>query len=199
MADLLLDWCSFDAAQYAVRRWHYSECMPSGQTVKIGVWEDDAFIGVVIYSHGANRNIAKEFDAAQNEVVELTRIALDDHQTPVSRIISISLSLLQEQCPGITTVVSYADPEQGHDGTVYQASNWYYIGTSRPQREIWVGDERYHKRVVSARYGTASIAALDERLSVDVSASKKLYKYKYVYPLAEDVRPALEVRSKPYP
>jgi hypothetical protein len=39
--DLKVDFCSYEAAKYAVEHWHYSKTMPAGKTVKIGAWEDD--------------------------------------------------------------------------------------------------------------------------------------------------------------
>ena len=52
--NLRLDWCSYKAAKHAVMNWHYSKTMPIGKLVKIGVWEDDKFIGVVIFGLGAS-------------------------------------------------------------------------------------------------------------------------------------------------
>jgi hypothetical protein len=40
------------AALYAVQHWHYSGTVPMGQKVTLGVWEDDRYVGCVIYSHG---------------------------------------------------------------------------------------------------------------------------------------------------
>jgi len=79
MSDLHLDWCSYDAAKYAVHNWHYSERMPSGKLLRIGVWEDDDFTGVIIYSRGAAPNIGSPYDMEQTEICELTRVALTDH------------------------------------------------------------------------------------------------------------------------
>ena len=42
--DLKVDWCSYEAAKYAVMHWHYSKTMPAGKTVKLGVWENGRFI-----------------------------------------------------------------------------------------------------------------------------------------------------------
>ena len=36
---LKLDWCSHDAALYAVKHWHYSKSLPCSKTARIGVWE----------------------------------------------------------------------------------------------------------------------------------------------------------------
>src|ERR1041384_6843663 len=92
---LRLDFCSHKAARYAVTHWHYSRQLPAGKLVKIGVWEDGAFCGSVIYSYGANRNMAKSLSMKQTEVCELTRVALKKgHVAPVSRILAVSLKML---------------------------------------------------------------------------------------------------------
>ena len=125
---LKLDWCSYKAAKFACENYHYSKCLPSGKLMKIGVWEDGRFIGVVIFSRGANPKIGKKYGLEQTQVCELTRVALSNHKTPVTRIISIAFKLLKRACPSIVKVISYADPEQGHKGIVYKAGNWKYEG-----------------------------------------------------------------------
>ena len=56
---LKLDWCSHAAATWAVENWHYSGRMPAGKMVRIGAWEDGAFIGAVIFSQGGNMTEAR--------------------------------------------------------------------------------------------------------------------------------------------
>ena len=34
----------------------------------------------------------------------------------------------QREMPGIRLLVSYADLNQGHEGKIYQASNWVFVG-----------------------------------------------------------------------
>src|SRR4051794_10736224 len=58
---LRLDFCSFEAAKYAVDRWYYRSEMPRGKTVKIGVWENGEFIGVVIFGMGASSELGKRW------------------------------------------------------------------------------------------------------------------------------------------
>lgn len=92
---LKLDYCSFDAARYATKNWHYSKSMPAGKLVKIGVWENDKFIGCVLFSRGANNHIGSPYKLKQDEVCELTRVALNSHQTSVTRIVAISIKMLK--------------------------------------------------------------------------------------------------------
>ena len=68
---LHLDFCSHEAAKYAVMRWHYSRRMPKSKLVRIGVWEDEKFSGAVIYGLGANRHLGCPFGLEGTEVCEL--------------------------------------------------------------------------------------------------------------------------------
>lgn len=201
MTDLRLDWCSHKAAKYACETWHYSGCMPSGKTVKIGVWENGEYVGTVIYTRGASPWLATPYNGVtSNEVAELARVALDEHETPTSRILSISLKLLEQKCPGIRLVVSFADPKPGHDGTLYQASNWVYTGRAESNTDIQIGSDRYHERTVGNRYGTSAVGKLKKLLDArPIKRISRPNKYKYVYPLDEELRPKLNAISKPYP
>jgi hypothetical protein len=149
--NLKVDWCSYEAAKYAVMRWHYSKCMPIGKMIKIGAWEDRIFVGCVLFSLGSNRNMHKPFGLKKTEVCEITRIALNKHKTPVTRIVKIAFIFLKKKCPNIKLVISYADPAQGHTGQIYKAGNWEYLGETKAQDhyvEIMTG-KFIHKRTVT--------------------------------------------------
>jgi len=200
MTDLRLDWCSYDAAKYAVEHWHYSGTMPSGKTLKIGVWEDNQFIGVVIYSRGATPQIGSPFGLSQTEVCELTRVALDEHNTPVTRILSISRKLLTDKSPDIRLIVSYADPDQNHEGTIYQADNWHYHGQGDDDLYIQYKGEVRHPKSFYSTYGTQSVAKLKEILGPDnVEGVYMPGKRKYVYALGGEMERKVKQMAEPYP
>lgn len=129
-SDLKLDWASHKAALYACKHWHYSKRIPVNKLLKIGVWEKNIFIGVIIFGVGASASLHKQFGLRREEVCELVRVALNVHKTPVSRMMSISLKFLKNNAPNLKIVVSFADPSQGHYGGIYQANNWVYTGMS---------------------------------------------------------------------
>lgn len=129
---LRLDWCSHAAAKYACENWHYAKKMVTGKTTKIGVWEDDKYIGCIIYGRGANNNALKKYGLDITEGCELMRIALTNHKYPVTKIMSISRKMLLKLSPELKLCISYADPAQGHEGTIYKADNWIYEGITAP-------------------------------------------------------------------
>jgi hypothetical protein len=130
-AKLKIDWATHQAAKYACLNWHYSKSVPVGKLVKVGAWENDKFIGVVIFSHGANKSIGSPYNLDLQSCCELTRVALTHHENDVSKILALAIQFLKKCCPKIKLIVSYADPEQGHVGTIYQATNWIYVGLNK--------------------------------------------------------------------
>lgn len=192
MSELRLDWCSYEAAKFAVNNWHYSERMPIGKTRKVGVWENGDFIGVVIFSRGASPHLGDEFGLDQTEVCELTRIALDKHDNEVSRIGSIALKMLKNSNPGMKLVFSYADPYQDHSGTIYQAMNWYYVGASgRKQVFKKPNGDIIHNRNA---YGNFTAEQRKRGEWIDRPA-----KHKYLYPFVDGIEKTVQKMSKPYP
>lgn len=202
---LKLDWCSYEAAKYAVEHWHYSRSMPAGKSVKCGVWEEDIYIGVVIFSLGSNKAIGMPFGISNIQVCELTRVALTKHTSPVSKIVSIAIRMLKIQSSGLRLIVSYADPREGHIGAIYQASNWIYCGRSPGD------DKRNHPykapdgKIIHWRT-MSGICARVGRPHTEQTAIVLGYeplsfvaKYKYLYPLDEAMRKQIEPLRKPYP
>jgi len=161
---LKLDWCSHKAAKYACENFHYSKCMPSGKMIKIGVWENEEFIGSVIFALGANANIRTMYGGS----CELARIALTKHKTPVTRIVSISIKMVKKLCPKLNAIISYADTDR-HEGTIYVAGNWKYIGKSKESFTV-INGIKIHGRTVYSKYGTRSIDWL--RKNVDKNCHK---------------------------
>lgn len=199
--NLHLDYCSHDAARYAVTHWHYSKSVPSGKLVKIGVWEDGEYKGCVIYSYGANRNLAKSFGLPQTELCELTRVAMRDHITPVSKILSISLRMLHRQSPGVKIVVSYADTEQGHLGKIYQASNWTYIGPVQEglKSSYIIFGKKVHPRTVGARGWIQSVQWLRKYVDPEASQLRSTGKHKYLWFFDEGLKRQYELKKVKYP
>lgn len=201
-AKLHLAPCDFKAAKYAVEHWHYSGCMPAGKTVKFGVWEDEHYIGCVIYSRGANQHLGKMFGARITEVCELTRVALAKHKTPVSRILAISLKLLKQTNPGLRVVVSYADCDENHHGGIYAANGWRYIGkvqTGGGTPKYKIRGRVYHGRSVAAKGWKQNIDWVRQYLDPKAELVYTEGKHKYVMPLDEAMQELLLPMIQPYP
>lgn len=181
---LLLDFCAHDAALYAVRQYHYSKAMPAGKCVKIGVWENDVFIGVVVFSRGANNHLLMPYGLEQTEGCELSRVALAKHVTPVSRIVSIAIKLLKKQNPKLRLIVSFADSRQGHLGKIYQAGNWIFTGSVHSTPDFFLDGRWQHQRNMHSRFGTIK--------GVDVPKRDGGFRHRYLMPLDAQMRDKIE-------
>lgn len=193
--------CSYEAAKFAVERWHYSGRMPTGKRFELGVWEGGDFKGAILFSRGATPNIGSPFNLTQTEICELTRIALRDHEWPVTRMLSIALSMLQDENPGLRLAISYADVDENHHGGIYQGGNWLFLGwVNRGTRSAFiVNGKKMHPRSIGAMGGTQSLEWVRENLDPNATEHTTQGKLKYAYPLDDEMWEQLEPRAKPYP
>lgn len=199
--ELKLDWCSHEAAKYAVEHWHYSRSLPPPPHVRVGVWESGQFIGCVLFARGANKNLVTPYGLANTEGAELVRVALTQHVTPVSRIMSIACRMMAKANPGLRLIVSFADPFQSHHGGIYQASGWVYVGQSDPS-VVYVDKtgREWHPRMVS-KSGTKRVFGKMRRVvRIDQCRPEpRPGKYRYLMPLDDDMRSQIAHLAKPYP
>lgn len=191
---LKIDWCDYEAAKYACVNWHYSKCVPVGKLVKIGVWEHDKFIGCVIFGRGANKSVGAPYGLDQTESCELVRIALNKHDSTVSKIMSLAIKLLKRSHKKMRLIISFADAAQGHHGGIYQATNWTYNGLTTPSEEYIYKGRRYHGRAFRKQHGS-HLNYLDKGLEVVMGSSK----HRYLMPLDKKIRKQIMELSKPYP
>ena len=196
-SDLKIDWCTHEAAKYAVENWHYSKVLPVGKIVKVGAWEDKKFIGCVLFSRGANKNMGKKYGCTQIQCIELTRISLRKHKTPVSKIMAIAIRFLKSTNTGLKLIVSYADMNQGHHGGIYQATNWIYDGETKLD-SISVNGKIIHRKSLYSKYGHSSVEKLLS-MGLNVKRISSLPKHRYLMPLDNEMRDTIKHLAKPYP
>lgn len=188
---LRLDWCSYEAAHYAVMRWHYSHAMPSGKLTRVGVWEDDKFIGCIIFGRGANKDLLSPYNLKVNEGCELVRVALDKHKAPVTKIVSIAIKMLKKFSPGLKLIVSYADSRQNHLGIIYQAGNWIYTGRVKTTPDYFYKGRWVHQRTINQVLTAEQYNKLQKRDGG--------FRLRYLYVLDDTIRADISSLAKEYP
>lgn len=205
---LVVDFCSADAARYACANWHYSGTVPKGKLVRVGVWEDDVFVGAVVFGDGANPGVFAPYGLDYSQGAELVRVALRAHAAPVSQIVTRAVALLRAHSPGLRILVSFADPEHGHHGGIYQAMNWLYLGTTKATEEFVVNGKRMHGKGLRQtrrghrRGGVPAENVLEwARLVLDPNAYRIMgsSKHRYVLPLDRGIRRRLTPLALPFP
>lgn len=128
-------------AQNALSRWHYLGDKGFLSTYNFGVFFSGELVGIICYGIPNAPSIKGIYDqTSQNDYLELTRLALspDCPKNSASRVIAISLKLLAKMNPEIKGIITYADTEQGHVGTIYKASNFKYLGLTAQKTDLFV-------------------------------------------------------------
>lgn len=194
-----LEKASGQAIRYACIKFHYAKSVPQ---IRLGysVFNDAGeWCGVILYSNGANSNIASEYGLMQGEVVELVRVALNGKQEATSKALAMSLQLLKKDAPLVQVVVSFADRNQNHIGTIYQATNWLYVDERANERGVMLFGKLTHRRSINKKYGTSTLTWLRENVDKNAKVIKGKSKIKYVFPMNKYQRRKLLKSSKPYP
>jgi hypothetical protein len=192
-----LEKASYKAVSYACLNFHYAKAVPNVGLAYNVFNNQNEWCGVICYGIGATNNIGSPYGLNQGQVVELVRMALNGNQESTTKAMALSLKLLKKDAPNVKLIVSYADSEQGHFGTIYQATNWTYTGFSVDTNLI-VNGKREHRRTLGSRLGTCSSEKI-KQMGYKVEILKTKPKWKYIYPLDKSLIPLCKSLSKPYP
>lgn len=190
-------------ATYAVRHWHYSHKAPSNSFGYSYFSEGGVFLGVVLFGNGGNYHIGNPYGLFMGEVVELVRVALNGGQGHghTSEIVADALRRLHRDRPMVRLVVSYADADQGHIGTIYQATNWLYMGKVKAGENlnIYVDGEKVHHRTFTKDLPPSEAVDDLRRRGHTVEVSETKGKQKYLFPFDRKLRKRLLMSAMPYP
>ena len=192
-----LEIASNKAIKYACLNFHYAKAIPVNVFGYSVFNNKNDWCGVVLFGIGATNNIGSPYGLNQGQIVELVRMALNGKQESTTKAMSIALKLIKKYAPNVKLVVSYADSEQGHIGTIYQATNWFYTGYSTDTNLI-INGKREHRRTLGSRFGTCSSEKLKKK-GYDVKILKTKPKWKYIYPLDKSLIHLCKSLAKPYP
>jgi hypothetical protein len=119
-------------------------------------------------------------DSRANDVYELNRLWMADELPPNSEstFVGWCLRQLRRHNPSII-LVSYADGSMGHVGWVYQATNFFYTGTSAPFKDIhpagYSDCRRVSMSVRGEKVGNKRAWALDPNIPRRVRSAKHRY------------------------
>ena len=188
------------AIRYACMHFHYAKSVPSVQ-YGYNVYQDGEWCGVILFGSGATPNIASPFGMIQGEVLELVRVALNGKQNTTSECVAASLRKLHEDAPQIKIVVSFADEDQNHVGTIYQATNWIYLGRyGKGERSAFIiNGKKTHPRTIGSAGGVQSIKWIRENLDPEASEFFTKGKEKYIFVFNKRLRREWLKQAQPYP
>lgn len=181
------------AVNYACKHFHYSKSVPAVQYGYNVYNANDEWCGVILYGGGANNNLAKSFDMNAGEVLELVRVALNGKQEQTSKAVALSLKMLHKENPLCKIVVSYSDHRQKHIGTIYQATNWIYLGiVETSDTQYFYNGKWTHERSINSRPNRAELKA-------KLPKRENSNKFKYVYCFDKEQKQKYQKLAMPYP
>lgn len=196
--------CSRDMADFFCRRDHYSGSLPAGRMQPFGCWEDARPVGAYVFSRGACKDLATRYGFDQTEAVELTRAAFGPHRHPITQSLAVALRQLKAANPGLQVVISFSDPMQSHDGhqhdgTIYRAGNWMFLGMTHAESLLRVGGRLRHPRTITSKFRTRAVSWLKAHVDPQAERVITLPKYRFAMPLTAEARERLRPHVQPYP
>ena len=121
-----------DTAKRYIIKNHYSHGCHNGPFPCYGLIENENLIGVLMFATPCSEAVRSSVfgEEMKDSVIELHRLHILDitPKNTESWFISRCLKLLKEDDPKIKAVISFSDSTEGHNGIIYQATNFYYIG-----------------------------------------------------------------------
>ena len=113
---------------------HYAKRMPS-ISYAFGLFERSVLMGVVTFGSPASYPLCIGVCGVEHKdkVIELNRLVLlENKKNQASLLVSQAIKKL----PKPKIIVSYADTDQNHIGYVYQATNFFFTGTTKERTDI---------------------------------------------------------------
>ncbi len=184
---------SLTVAKKIIEPNHYLHSVPGGTMLCFGVFAGSSLMGALTLGAGPSQAYALVEGAIPGDCMTLTRLWLSDDlpSNSESKVLGFTLKQISKHTT-VKFLVSYADPEQGHVGVIYQATNWTYTGLSSAMPLYDIGDGRLqHSRSLSHAYGSHSVKHFKER-GVDLKTVPQRPKHRYVYFLDRGYRRRLK-------
>jgi hypothetical protein len=167
---------------------------------------EEKLIGTCVFGDPVGRSSGESISPLidRAEVFELTRLFIFDGygNNIESWFISQSMNWLRKNRPHIRALVSYADPKEGHPGTIYQATNWIYqgiIGNTTWSFKFNENDRWKHGRTIFPYYGTNDIEKIQRQVKEPFWIRKEPRKHRYIYLLTSKKHRKKIMKNLKYP
>lgn len=128
-----------------ITKYHYLKTVSRGNSHVFCLGVGNKLVGVAMYGEP----VGAKCKAKYGNVIELKRLALSPRCQ--KNTASWFMAKCHKMLPKGVSVLSYADPSQGHEGTIYKAANFKYLGVQKyPTQYIKVVgvDKLYPSRVM---------------------------------------------------
>jgi hypothetical protein len=175
---------------------HYAKRMCS-ISYSFGLFDlENVLIGVCTFGSPPSRALCVGVCGIENanKVLELNRLCVNDglERNTLSYFVSSCLNML----PKGFIIVSYADTSQGHNGYIYQATNWIYTGLSAKRTERYdINNPNRHSKSVTENKNT---------IYSELAVRERPQKHRYIYftgskTQKKHFKKQLNYKIEPYP
>jgi len=161
---------------------HYARRWPS-ISYAYGLKRNGKLVGVVTYGTPPSAPLRNGVAGKENsgKILELNRLCLRNNlKNEASRLVAGSIKKL----PKGKIIVSFADTEQDHTGTVYQACNFTYHGLSAKRTDWMVrGKEHLHGQTIADEFRGAKnrAQAMRDKYGDDFYLKPRPRKHRYIF------------------
>lgn len=188
-----------------IATFHYSQTMPDSTRFSFGLFHQQRIVGVCTFGMGCGKNQYTSVmpDIENGHYVELTRLWVEDTvgRNAESYFISRCMKMLPKE---IELIISFSDEKQGHVGTIYQATNFSYLGRNGGGKMLLGPDGiEKHPRLLGVyrmrhpEYRKYDNAQLMELLGYTYVQGGR--KHKYAIGRSRRAKKALGKMAQPYP
>jgi hypothetical protein len=163
--------CSWESVKHLFLAYHYLKTLPAGIMAVYGLFDERELgkaVGGAVFCNGRI-----QYDG---RLLEFSRMWISDHYgtNTESWFMAKCLKALNKKFPTHEGVVTWADCNIGHNGTIYLAANFVYDGESRTVKKF-LGK---NKKVIYERTSTSS----------DICIGKEMPKKRFIYYFDSKIR-----------
>jgi len=149
--EFIIELCDSNEIKDFVKKYHYSHSTIGVSSVYcFKLIYKNEIIGAMIYGWISMPTVWKKYVGNKHDIIELRRLCCidDTPKNTESYFISKTIKWLLLNS-NIKKIISYADPEYGHNGVIYKASNFKHIGMTNSFKTIIYNNKKYHMRCLS--------------------------------------------------
>lgn len=170
-----------------IEKWHYSKSINGLRTQYcFKLCSGDKIIGAALFGALGMANNWKKFSASESDVLELHRLCCidDTMKNAESYFIGRCIRWLKQNTD-VKVIVSYADENHNHSGTIYKATNFEYDGTTSRSKMIQFGERLYHDKAIRTKYkGELKPFALRLKNALEIGDAHYVqtkFKHRYIF------------------